>query len=370
MSLKNIYVTMPTLAPLEEVNELMKGIWESGIMTHNGPLVQRFEKEVGEHLGVSNVVSCVNGTFALQMAIRALKLKGEIITTPFTFIATSYSILWEGCTPVFVDIDSETFNIDPQKIEEKITYHTVAIMPVHVFGNVCDIEAIDVIARKHNLKVIYDAAHAVGVNYKGKSVFQYGDISCTSFHATKMLNTTEGGACFTNSEELDAKLRRIRFFGFENHADIVEDGTNAKMTEVHAAVGLANLKYLDKALEDRKQKYACYKNELSKISSLSFQKITEDCNYSYFPVVFKDEAELLKVMKALNDENIYPRRYFYPSINAFNRLFPYISMPISEDISSRILCLPLYYTLTISEIEYITSLLVKLLNETDFTLDR
>lgn len=357
MNLKNIYVTMPTLAPLEEVNELMRGIWESGIMTHNGPLVQRFEKEVGEHLGISKVVSCVNGTFALQMAIRALKLKGEIITTPFTFIATSNSVLWEGCTPVFVDIDPETFNIDPRKIEEKITYHTVAIMPVHVFGNACDIDAIDAIARKHDLKVIYDAAHAVGVNYKGKSIFQYGDISCTSFHATKMLNTTEGGACFTNNEELDAKLRRIRFFGFENHADIVEDGTNAKMTEVHAAVGLANLKYLDRALEDRKQKYVYYKNELSKIPSLSFQKITEDCNYSYFPVVFKNEADLLKVMTALNGKNIYPRRYFYPSINTFNRLFPYVSMPVSEDIASRILCLPLYYTLEIEDMKRIVNVI-------------
>lgn len=357
MSLKNIYVTMPTLAPLEEVNELMKGIWESGIMTHNGPLVQRFEKEVREHLGVPNVVSCVNGTFALQMAIRALKLKGEIITTPFTFIATSNSILWEGCTPVFADIDPETFNIDPKKIEEKITYHTVAIMPVHVFGNACDIEAIDAIARRRDLKVIYDAAHAVGVNYKGKSIFKYGDISCTSFHATKMLNTTEGGACFTLNEELDAKLRRIRFFGFKNHADIVEDGTNAKMTEVHAAVGLANLNYLDKALADRKKKYMFYKDELSKISSLSFQKITEDCNYSYFPVLFKDEADLLKVMAALNAGHIYPRRYFYPSINTFNRLFPYVSMPISEDIASRILCLPLYYTLNEEDMIRIISII-------------
>lgn len=345
MENKNIYVTQPTLAPLEEVTELMKGIWETGIMTHNGPLVQRLEKEISEHLGVSNIVSCTNGTIALQMAIRALRLKGEIITTPFTFIATSNSILWEGCTPVFVDIDPETFNIDPKKIEEKITYHTVAIMPVHVFGNACDIDEIGRIAEVHNLKVIYDAAHAVGVNYGGKSIFEYGDISCTSFHATKLLNTVEGGACFTTNKSLDEKLRRIRFFGFENHSDIVEDGTNAKMTEVHAAVGLANLRYLDRALADRKEKYLLYKNELSKISSLSFQKITADCNYSYFPVVFKDETDLLKVMEELNENHIYPRRYFYPSINTFNKLFPYVSMPKSEDIASRILCLPLYYAL-------------------------
>ena len=353
MENKNIYVTMPTLAPLEEVNELLKGIWTSGIMTHNGPLVQRFEKECAKHLGVSQMVTCVNGTMGLQMAIRALKLKGEIITTPFTFIATINSILWEGCTPVFVDIDPETLCIDSAKIEEKITYHTVGIMPVHVFGNCCDIEAIEAIAKKHNLKVIFDACHSVGVNYKGQSIFNYGDISVTSFHATKMLNTAEGGACFTLDKELDEKLRRIRFFGFENHADIVEDGTNAKMTEVHAAVGLANLKYLDAALADRKQKYAIYKEALSRDEDLQFQKIHEGCNYSYFPLIFKDEATMLKAQKRLNENYIYPRRYFYPSVNTFTKLVPYTPMPVSEDIASRILCLPLYYTLSENDMEKI-----------------
>lgn len=355
---KPIYVTMPTLAPLEEVNELMQGIWESGIMTHNGPLVQRFEKEVCEYLKVPQMVSCCNGTLALQMAIRALRLKGEIITTPFTFIATINSILWEGCTPVFVDIDPETLCIDPKKIEEKITYHTVGIMPVHVFGNCCDIEAINDIANRHHLKVIYDACHSVGVNYKGRSVFNYGDISVTSFHATKMLNTAEGGGCFTLDKELDEKLRRIRFFGFENHADIVEDGTNGKMTEVHAAVGLANLKYLDAALADRKRKYAMYKDALSKDSSLTFQKINEGCNYSYFPVVFKDEETLLKVQAKLNENNIFPRRYFYPSVNTFTKLVPYVPMPVSEDIASRILCLPLYYTLSEEDMKRIIDIIL------------
>lgn len=359
---KNIYVTQPTLAPLEEVDALLKGIWETGIMTHNGPLVQKLEKELQTYLGVPHVVSCVNGTLALQMAIRALKLKGEIITTPFTFIATSNAILWEYCTPVFVDIDPETFNIDPKKIEEKITYHTVAIMPVHVFGNACEIETIDAIAHKHHLKVIYDAAHAVGVKYKGQSIFNYGDISITSFHATKILNTAEGGACFTTNKELDEKLRRIRFFGFENHADIIEDGSNFKMTEVHAAIGLANLKYLDASLADRKKKYLYYKTELSKIESLSFQKISEDCNYSYFPVVFKTEEDLLKVLKALNEKNVYPRRYFYPSINTFNKLFPTVSVPCSEDIASRILCLPLYYDLLTNEIDRIINIIAMTLS--------
>ena len=358
MEEKNIYVTMPTLAPLDDVNELMKGIWESGIMTHNGPLVQRFEKECAEYHDVPNLVTCVNGTIALQMAIRALRLKGEIITTPFTFIATINSILWEGCTPVFVDIDPDTLCIDPKKIEEKITYHTVGIMPVHVFGNCCDIEAIDAIAKKHNLKVIYDACHSVGVKYKGQSIFNYGDISVTSFHATKMLNTTEGGGCFTLNKELDEKLRRIRFFGFENHADIVEDGTNGKMTEVHAAVGLANLKYLDAALADRKRKYAMYKEALSKDKSLKFQKINEGCNYSYFPVIFKDEDTLLKVQAKLNANHIFPRRYFYPSVNTFSRLVPYTPMPVSEDIASRILCLPLYYTLSEQDIQRIIDIIL------------
>ena len=358
MAEKNIYVTMPTLAPLEEVNELMKGSWESGIMTHNGPLVQRFEKECAEYHDVPNLVTCVNGTIALQMAIRALRLKGEIITTPFTFIATINSILWEGCTPVFVDIDPDTLCIDPKKIEEKITYHTVGIMPVHVFGNCCDIEAIDAIAKKHNLKVIYDACHSVGVKYKGQSIFNYGDISVTSFHATKMLNTTEGGGCFTLNKELDEKLRRIRFFGFENHADIVEDGTNGKMTEVHAAVGLANLKYLDAALADRKRKYAMYKEALSKDKTLKFQRINEGCNYSYFPVIFKDEDTLLKVQAKLNANHIFPRRYFYPSVNTFSRLVPYTPMPVSEDIASRILCLPLYYTISEQDIQRIIDIIL------------
>ena len=360
MEQKNIYVTQPTLAPLEEVAELMKGIWETGIMTHNGPLVQRFEKETAEKFGVPNLVSCVNGTIGLQMAIRTLNFKGgEIITTPFTFIATINSILWDGCTPLFVDVDPETYTMDPKKIEEKITYHTVAIMPVHVFGNCCDIEAIDAIAKAHNLRVIYDACHSVGVNYKGQSIFNYGDISVTSFHATKILNTTEGGGVFTLNKELDEKLRRIRFFGFENHADIVEDGTNGKMTEVHAAVGLANLKYLDAALADRERKYKIYRDELSKDSSLSFQKINGCCNYSYFPVVFKDEESLLKAQAKMNEEHIFPRRYFYPSVNTFTKLVPYVPMLHSEDLASRILCLPLYYTLAENDMQRIIDCILK-----------
>lgn len=355
MEKKTIYVTMPTLAPLAEVDELLKGVWASGVMTHNGPLLQRFEKEVKEWHGAKYHTVVVNGTVALQMAIKALNLKGgEIITTPFSFIATTSAIIYEGCTPVYVDIDSETLTIDPAKIEAAITEKTVAIMPVHVFGNSCDIEAIDAIAKKHNLKVIYDACHSVGVKYKGQSVFNYGDISCTSYHATKMLNSGEGGACYTCNPVLDAKLKRIRFFGFaEDKSNVVESGSNYKMTEVHAAVGLANLNYLQDALDDRKVKYMYFKERFATSSKCRFQKIIDDCNYSYFPVIFDSEETLLAVEKALNAELIYPRRYFYPSLNTFTDIVHYVEMPVSESISRRILCMPLYKELSIEEVERI-----------------
>ncbi len=259
---KPVYVTMPSLAPLEEYKEMLEGVWESGILTHNGPLVQKFENELTKTLNLKNIVVVSNGTIALQMAIKALGLKGEIITSPFTWIATISAIMWEGCTPVFVDIDPDTLNIDPQKIEEKITDKTVAIMPVHVFGNPCNVEEIEVIAKRNNLKVIYDAAHAVGSTYKNKSILGCGDISATSFHATKLLNTAEGGAVITNEIELHEKLKRIRFFGHNENKMVVEEGFNGKMTEVHAALGLANLKYYDRVLKDRKDKYHYYKEQL------------------------------------------------------------------------------------------------------------
>ncbi|WP_390568013.1 DegT/DnrJ/EryC1/StrS family aminotransferase [Alistipes sp. i18-0019-D1] len=358
MANRNIYVTMPTLAPLTEVTEILQHVWKSGVMTHNGPVLQEFERKVAAWHGLKNHVVVVNGTIALQLAIKALELKGEIITTPFSFIATTSAIMYEGCTPVYSDIDHETLNLDPAKLEEKITDKTVAIMPVHVFGNPCDIEAIDAIAKKHRLKVIYDACHAVGVTYKGRSIFAYGDVSCTSYHATKMLNSGEGGGCFTTNDALHEKMKRIRFFGFSNDkSNIAEVGSNYKMTEVHASVGLANLKYLQAALDDRKEKYMRYKDLLCAIPGLKFQKINGDCNYSYFPVILDSEATLLKVEKALNDEHIFPRRYFYPSLNTYKDLIPYAGMPVSEDIASRILCLPLYYDLTKEEVKRIASII-------------
>jgi dTDP-4-amino-4,6-dideoxygalactose transaminase len=355
---KNIYVTMPTLAPLNEVERLLEGIWDRGILTHNGPLVQQFEKEVQDFFKLRNMVAVSNGTIALQMAIKALGIKGEIITTPFTWVATISSIIWEKCTPVFVDIDAETLNIDPQKIEDKITNNTSAIMPVHVFGNPCDIEAIAAIATKHDLKVIYDAAHAVGSTYKGKSLLEYGDISATSYHATKMLNTVEGGGCIAQSDELSKKLERIRFFGHDDHKNIVEDGFNGKMTEVHAAVGIANLKYIQAALNDRKEKYELYKSTLQGEQKLAFQKISAGCNCSYIPLIFENEKIMNEVLEALADKNIYARRYFYPSVNTLTKIVSYEPMPISESVASRIICLPLYFILSPTEIESICSIIL------------
>lgn len=349
-----IYVTMSSLPPLEEYIELLNGVWERGILTHNGPLVQQLEKEFCEKLKIPSFIAVSNGTIALQMAIKALGVKGEIITTPFTWIATVSAIKWEGCSPVFCDIDPETLTIDSSKIEALITDKTVAIMPVHVFGTPCNVEEIERIAKKHKLKVIYDAAHAIGSTVNGKSVLEYGHISVTSLHATKLINTAEGGACITTNNELHEKLKRIRFFGHNDAKDIVEDGFNGKMTEVHAALGLANMKYYSEVLKDRETKYLFYKNALSDIPWLKFQEVKwGTTNYSYFPVIFESEDRLLKVEKALNLNNIFPRRYFHPSVNTYTEIIEYKQMPISEYISKRVLCLPLYWKLSISDIERI-----------------
>lgn len=359
---KPIFVTQPSLAPLHEFTALLEGVWERGILTHNGQLVQQLERELCKKLGLSQFVAVSNGTIALQMAIKALDLKGEIIISSFTWVATVSSIKWEGCTPVCCDIDPNTLNIDPSKIEALITDKTVAIMPVHVFGNPCDVEAIEAIAKKHNLKVIYDAAHAIGSTYKGKSLLEYGDINGTSLHATKLLNTAEGGGCITNDAELAKRLKRIRFFGHNEQKEIVEDGFNGKMTEVHAALGIANLKYYDDVLFDRKEKYLAYRRGLSIIGSIQFQEIRDgECNYSYFPVIFPTEEILLNVEKELNEQNIYPRRYFYPSVNTFSRILDYQPSPISEDISKRILCLPLYWKLENEEIYKIIQVIKNIL---------
>lgn len=359
MADRPIYVTMPSLAPLEEYMDILKGIWARGILTHNGPLVQQLENDLCAHFDLPGFVAVSNGTIAIQMAIKALGLQGgEIVTTPFTWIATVSAIQWEGCTPVFCDIDPDTLNIDPARIEACITDKTAAIMPVHVFGHPCDVDAIQAIADRHGLKVIYDAAHAVGSTHNGRSVLEAGDISATSLHATKLLNTAEGGGCVTRDPALHEKLKRIRFFGHDDRKDIVEEGFNGKMTEVHAALGLANLKYANEVLADRKRKYARYLDALASLPGVRFQKIaTGEPNYSYFPIVFESEAQLLAAVDRLAARQIYPRRYFYPAVNTYTKIVPYTPCPIAEDISKRILCLPLYWTLPDAAIDEIGALL-------------
>lgn len=355
---KPVYVTTPSLAPFDEYAELLKSVWERRILTHNGPMVQQFEIDFCDHFKLKNMVAVSNGTIALQMAIKTLELKGEIITSPFTWIATVSAIKWEGCKPVFADIDPETLNIDPSKIEKLINSDTVAIMPVHVFGNPCKVEEIRQIALKYKLKIIYDAAHAVGSVYSGSSLLEHGDISATSFHATKLLNTAEGGGCITKSPELHEKLKRIRFFGHDDAKNVVEDGFNGKMTEVHAALGLANLRYIEEVLDDRKKKNLLYKKYLKDVSGIRFQTINiEECNCSYFPVIFESQKKLHHALNALNEVNVFPRRYFYPSANTFNRVVDYASCPYAEDISNKILCLPLYFDLSVETIYNIAAVI-------------
>ncbi|MFN3917681.1 MAG: DegT/DnrJ/EryC1/StrS family aminotransferase [Flavobacteriales bacterium] len=340
-----IPVTKPFLPPVEEYQELLKGIWGRGWLTNNGPLVQQLEAQLKEYLSVEHLLYTNNGTFALQIAIKALGLKGEIITTPFSYVATTGSIVWEGCTPVFVDIDAQTFNIDPTKIESAITPNTSAILATHCFGNACNIDAIETIATKYNLKVIYDAAHCFGTTYKGKNIFAYGDVSTTSFHATKLFHSIEGGAVFTPSAQVYDRMKYMRNFGHDGPEKYNGVGINGKNSEFHAAMGLCVFNYLSKILSMRYQQWEFYREALNRLP-VQFLSIQEGCgfNYAYFPVVFKDERTLLAVKTALEENGITPRRYFYPSLNSIG-ITPYKSCPISEVVSSRVLCLPMYHNL-------------------------
>ncbi len=350
-----IYVTRPSLAPLEEYIPYLETIWETGVMTHNGPMVQQLEQELCDCLKVNHVVCVSNGTCALQLAIRALDLTGEVITTPFTFIATANIIAWERCRPVFVDIDPHTWNIDPEKIEERITEKTSAILPVHVFSAPSDIVSIQSIAERYSLKVIYDAAHAMAVEVAGKSIMSFGDVSAVSFHATKLFNSAEGGACITTDGPLAERLRKMRFFGFDSSKDVVDSGMNAKMTELSAGLGLANIKWLDRVKRNRREKFEVYRNLLSEVPFINFQKFNHDeYNYSYMPVLFNDESRLLKVMDRLIVDRIYTRRYFHPSLNRISIFDPQALLPVSERIAQTILCLPLYDSLSCEEIKRIS----------------
>jgi len=351
-----INVTKTFLPPQDEYQAILKRAWDTGWMTNRGVLVQELEMTLKTYLGVSNIIVTTNGTLPLQIAIKALGLQGEIITTPFSYVATTSSIVWEGCTPVFVDIDPDYLTIDETKIEAAITPNTSAILATHVFGNPCAIETIEAIAKKHKLKVIYDAAHCFGVIYKGQSIFNYGDVSTCSFHATKLFHTGEGGAMFTKNNELHMQLFSHHNFGHDGPEHFHSLGINAKMSEPQAAMGLAVFPHMDSILEERKKIVDIY-NKAFETTELKLFKIRKDTrwNYSYYPVVFKDEKQLLKVKQALEKYAIFPRRYFYPSLNTL----PYIeqqSMVISESISIRVLCLPLYAGLAIEDLNQIINI--------------
>lgn len=342
MNKNTINVTKTYLPDKEKYKKYIDEIYKNGWITNYSSLVQKLEKRLAEYLQVKNIVLVANGTVALEIAYRTLGLKGFVITTPFSFVATTSSLVTNQLLPIFADINPNSLNLNPRNIEKLITPNTSAILPVHVFGNACEVEKIEQIADRSNLKVIYDAAHAFDVKYKGQSILNYGDISTLSFHATKLFHTIEGGALIINDDELMQKARYLINFGIKNSEEIPHLGTNAKMNEFEAAMGLCVLDDVGEIKEKRRAIKERYESELGEV--LQFQEQNENSteNYSYFPVIFKNEEELLKVQKALNDKQIFPRRYFYPSLDTLSYIEPKQECQISRDISRRILCLPIY----------------------------
>ncbi len=337
-----INVTKTYLPSKDRYQKYVDEIYANGWVTNNGPLVQKLEKKLAKYLGVKNIILVANGTAALEIAYRTLNLKGYAITTPFSFVATTSSLVTNGLKPIFADIDPETLNIDPNNIEELVTPNTSVIVPVHVFGNACDIEAIEEISKKYNLKVVYDAAHAFDVKYKNESILNCGDISTLSFHATKLFHTIEGGALVINDDSLVDKARYLINFGIENQESIPELGTNAKMNEFEAAMGLCVLDEIDEILHKRRAISEQYEKELAGLVKFQERNSSSTKNYAYFPIVLKDEIETLELQKALNNRQIFPRRYFYPSLDTLSYIEPRQCTSVSRDISNRILALPLY----------------------------
>lgn len=352
-----INVTKTFLPPIAEYTKHVQRAWNNRWLTNRGELVLELEEKLKQYLAVSNIIITNNGTVPLQIAVELLGKEGEIITTPFSYVATTASIIWQHCTPVFVDIHPEYLTIDETKIEAAITSKTTAILATHVFGNPCAVEEIEAITKKHNLKVIYDAAHSFGVKYKGKSIFEYGDVSSCSFHATKLFHTGEGGAIFTNDTYLQHQLFYSHNFGHKGYLDFHGLGINGKMSELQAAMGLAVLPYMDTIIAERKKNVDYYNTHLD-FSRVIPLKIREDTswNYSYYPVIFESEEKLLTVQKALNDKHIFPRRYFYPSLNTIEYTKGTM-MLIAESISSRVMCLPLYDGLSKKDLDLIITII-------------
>ena len=337
----------------------MKKIWSAGWITNHGPLVTALEKKLKEYLGVKHLFFVSNGTVALEIALKALDFRGDIITTPFSYVATTSSIVWMNCNPVFVDIDSRSLCISTEMVQKAITRKTQGILATHVYGNPCDIKEISRIARKNRLKVIYDASHCFGVKYGGRSVLNFGDISTLSFHATKLFHTAEGGAVITNDDNLAFKISYLRNFGHKGQEDFWGLGINGKNSEFHAALGLCILPKINRIISQR-EKIAGYYNKFLAGAGLGKpeQYGNIEYNYSYYPVIFNSEQQLLRVRKALNRQNIFPRRYFYPSLNNLN----YVNksrFPVTDEISKKILCLPLFYSLCKDDVKNISHILLE-----------
>ena len=355
-----INVTKTFLPSFEEYLTTLKRAWDKQWITNNGELVLELEKRLKEYLGVNDLLYASNGTVVLQIALKALGITKEVITTPFSYVATTNAILWEGCQPVFADIDPQTLCIDADKIEAAITKNTQAILATHVYGIPCNVERIQAIADKYNLKVIYDGAHAFGCFYKGRSLLSYGDISTCSFHATKVFHTVEGGAIICNDPGIGKTSFLHRSFGHIGD-EYYSVGINAKNSEFHAAMGLVNLNHLDKILEQRKELSEYYDRKLS-AANITRPSRPDDLiyNHSYYPVIFETEERVLNVMKALQRISVNPRRYFYPSLNSLPFLKNKSTMPVSESISSRVLCLPLFTDLEKSDIDRICEQVIKI----------
>ncbi len=363
---KPIYVTQPFLPPLEEFQPYLEQIWENKWLTNNGPFHQELEKRLADYLGVQHLALFANGTLALVTALQALRINGEVITTPFSFVATAHSLLWNGIKPVFVDIHPETFNLDPDKIEAAITPNTTAIMPVHVYGKPCDVEKIQKIADIYGLKVIYDAAHAFGVSYKGASLLKYGDLSTLSFHATKVYNTFEGGAIICPDAKTKRRIDDLKNFGYNGEVTVVAPGINAKMNEFQSAFGLLQLKHIDKAIDRRREIDTRYREGLSTISGIFCPKLPDATiyNYAYFPILIEKEYPLSRdeLNEKLREHGIFPRRYFYPLISEFPMYRGLTSaarqnLPVAHKIAQGVLCLPIYPALEEGDIARIISVI-------------
>lgn len=356
-----IPVVKPYFPEMENYIKRLNLIWQSKSLTNNGPFVQELESKISKFTGVNNVLLTCNGTIPIMAALKLLGKKGEIITTPFSYIATTSSILWESCKPVFVDINPETLNIDEKLIEKKITSKTTCILATHTYGNPCNVEFIERIAKKNNLKVIYDAAHCFGSKYKGKSLFKYGDISTTSLHATKIMSTGEGGAIFSGDDNIIKLLKEKLNFGHNGPNEFTGVGINGKLSELNAAFGLSVFDDFDKILKKRKFIVEYYNENLNfkNFKTIKIRKGT-NWNYSYYPVVFNSSLDLEKYLNLLEVNHIYPRRYFHPSLNTLSFIARKQPCPISEDISSRVLCLPLYYELDTNDLKLICSLICSL----------